>query len=595
MMTMLKNTKWLKRRWSVRILLLLALSAAFPAFLSSQVSEFALFDGESNARADHFLEKYGEVYLRINPSEKAAEQKLHKYTSFTGYAGDGEIFAFVNRNGYQRLLEENIDFIVCGHPSEEVNPVMKSKVDINSPNDWDFYPTYEAYTDIMQQFQSEYPDICKVFSIGLSTEGRSILFAKISDNVNMAEKKPLFLYTSSMHGNELTGYVLMLHLIDHLLKNYGTDSKVTWLVNNLEIWINPLANPDGTYAGGNNTVGGATRFNANNIDLNRNYPDPKSGPHPDGNEWQQETIEFMALADSVSFSMAANIHGGAEVCNYPWDTWQKRHADDDWWQYVCRRYADTVHLYGPPGYLDDLDNGITNGYDWYSIDGGRQDYMNYFWHCREITLEISNIFIPSASLLPAYWEYNYRSLLNYMNDVWPGVQGTITDSVSGNPVRAMISINGHDIDSSQVFSRKSSGFYCRPLLPGTYSMSFSAPGYKTKTVPGVQVTGGQAHILDVDLVQGSNGIIDSSRTGVFIVGPNPAGDHLRIKYAGDIPATFDIVLYDRMGRHVLGRPTEYFTKGTEKTIATGQLPGGIYLLTLFSRDERISLKIIIEH
>ncbi len=36
------------------------------------------------------------------------------------------------------------------------------------------------------------------------------------------------------------------------------------------------------------------------------------------------------------------------------------------------------------------DDGITNGAAWYVIDGGRQDYMNFFHQCREFTLEISD-------------------------------------------------------------------------------------------------------------------------------------------------------------------------------------------------------------
>jgi murein tripeptide amidase MpaA len=88
----------------------------------------------------------------------------------------------------------------------------------------------------------------------------------------------------------------MMHLIDYLLEGYGTDPRITEMIDNTEIFINPLANPDGTYHGGNNSVYGAQRYNANNIDLNRNYPDPADGPHPDGNAWQQETVAFMAYA-----------------------------------------------------------------------------------------------------------------------------------------------------------------------------------------------------------------------------------------------------------------------------------------------------------
>ncbi len=186
-----------------------------------------------------------------------------------------------------------------------------------------------------------------------------------------------------MHGDETTGYILLLRLIDHLLSNYGADTELTSLINNTEIWINPLANPDGTYASGNHTVFGATRGNANLVNLNRNYPDPEDGQHPDGNTWQVETLAFMDLAEEQNFALAANTHGGAEVVNYPWDTWSRLAADDDWWQMVAHEYADTAQYYSPSGYFNGFNDGITNGYAWYSISGGRQDYMNYFHHCRE--------------------------------------------------------------------------------------------------------------------------------------------------------------------------------------------------------------------
>ena len=116
---------------------------------------------------------------------------------------------------------------------------------------------------MMYQFQTDYPELCQVVSIGQSVEGRELLFARISDNVGQDEGEAQFMYTGTIHGDETTGYILLLRLIDYLLTNYGTDPRITNMVNNLDIWINPAANPDGTYAGGNNTVYGATSENAN--------------------------------------------------------------------------------------------------------------------------------------------------------------------------------------------------------------------------------------------------------------------------------------------------------------------------------------------
>ena len=73
------------------------------------------------------------------------------------------------------------------------------------------------------------------------------------------------------------------------------------------------------------------RYNASWVDLNRNYPHPQDGMHPDGNSWQQETKIFMGLADSINFSLAANLHGGTELVNYPWDTWGQATADENGW------------------------------------------------------------------------------------------------------------------------------------------------------------------------------------------------------------------------------------------------------------------------
>ena len=62
--------------------------------------------------------------------------------------------------------------------------------------------------------------------------------------------------------------------VDTLLTSYGTSPELTALMNTTRISINPLANPDGTYHRGDNTVQGSQRYNANYVDLNRNYPDP---------------------------------------------------------------------------------------------------------------------------------------------------------------------------------------------------------------------------------------------------------------------------------------------------------------------------------
>ncbi|MCD6330185.1 MAG: succinylglutamate desuccinylase/aspartoacylase family protein, partial [Candidatus Cloacimonetes bacterium] len=311
-----------------------------------------------------------EIYFSFEISERSELEQLTRIVDIDNVKGN-IVYAYGNLNDLTELKNIGYEITELPHPGTLIIPRMAPT--LREVRDWDYYPTYDQYIAMMYQFAADYPTICRIVDIGSSVEGRQLLFAVISDNVGTEEDEPEFMYTATMHGDETAGYVLMLRLIDYLLSGYGFDPEVTEMINEIEIWINPLANPDGTYHGGNNTVYGAQRYNANNVDINRNFPDPEDGPHPDGNAWQPETIAMMDIAEANSFIHSANFHGGAEVVNYPWDTWATLHADNDWYYDISRAFADTVHLYSPSTYMNFKDNGVTNGYAWYTISGGRQD------------------------------------------------------------------------------------------------------------------------------------------------------------------------------------------------------------------------------
>ncbi|NNF22386.1 MAG: hypothetical protein HKN67_10610 [Saprospiraceae bacterium] len=430
-----------------------------------------------------YFHQYGGVQVRLLDLSSLEHALDHNGITIDHGASSEKMLLYVNEEGFNYLLNEKIKFtsILPG----VVDIEMKDQEDIislKSQGDCmpliDFYPTYEGYEEMMYQFEETYPDICEIINIGSLNSGRNILVARIGDNLNQQEDEPGFLYTSTMHGDETAGFPVMLQLIDHLLCNYQEDEKITRLVNEVNIYINPLANPNGTYRAGNHTVEGAIRFNAAFVDLNRNFPDPEDGPHPDNRNYQEETKIFMDFADSVSIQMACNIHGGVEVVNYPWDTYLHTHADDSWWIELSRAYADTVHRYGPPGYFSEFNNGITNGYAWYEVQGGRQDYMTYFKRSRELTLEISEDKLLDSDQLPVIWEANRNALLNYMEESLYGLRGTITDCVSGLPVMAELYIPGYDMDNSSVFSDSITGHYYRYLDNGSYQIFIEAPGFQ---------------------------------------------------------------------------------------------------------------------
>lgn len=494
----------------------------------------------------------GELFFTFQIADRSEIATLTRIISIDNLQGT-LVTAYANREEFRKFLRLGYHYEIHQSPGTLIpeQELLSQCRDPKSPmTTWNYYPNYQQYLDFMAGFVTTYPEICKLDTVGTSIQGRLILALRISDNVNQPEEpEPHFLYTSSIHGDELTGYILMMHLIDTLLQGYGSDQRITDLINNVEIVINPLSNPDGTFHGGNNSVYGAVRYNANNIDLNRNFPDPKVGPHPDGNAWQQETVAWMAYADSNRFSMAMNFHGGAEVFNYPWDTWAKLSADDAWWQYVAREYVDTVHLHAPGYYLTDLQNGITNGYAWYEINGGRQDYMNYFHNCRETTLEVSEVKLIAASQLLNHWNYNYRSLLNYIEQVQYGFSGIVTDTLTGEPLKAKVNIFGHDFDNSFVYSSLPTGFYTRPIAEGTYNVAFSSPGYFSKSIKDVQVTKLNKTILDVQLKPVTFGVDEPSVRAALIF-PNPGNGNFRITLPEKSTDQIDVEIYTTLGKSI---------------------------------------------
>jgi hypothetical protein len=442
-----------------------------------------------------------ECYIQIDIKDVLELHQLTKVVSIDRVRGE-HVFAYTMTNRLEEITKLGYTYQRLPHPGKNPGARM-GMVRESGTKAWDAYPTYSEYTQMMQDYATNYPDICRLVSIGSSTntaQPHELWALKITDNPDVIEEEPEVFYTSTMHGDETVGFVLMLHLIDEILTHYDPSSadpytvELTNMVQNMEIWINPLSNPDGTYHGGDNSVSGAIRYlsttaGANaGVDPNRNFPDPEDGPHPDGNVYWGETQLMMNFADQHHFVLSSNFHGGAELVNYPWDTWARLHADDSWFINLSRDYADQAQADSPAGYLTDQDNGITNGYAWYEANGGRQDYMNYYKGCKEVTIELSSTKNPAASSLPTLWDSNKLALIRYLQKAMTGIHGLVKNA-SGTPLQATIDIVGYDlaIDQSYVYTDPSKGDYYRMLLPGTYTIRASSYGYIDQEISNVTV------------------------------------------------------------------------------------------------------------
>ena len=458
------------------------------AVISSAVS------AQDQTELFELMRSRGEYYFTVSVNDPSEVGTINRICSVD--KTDGKVVAcYANQREYDEMIQAGYKPFLQMPPSMRETHAMwdgKSKA-------WNAYPTYDQYVSMMQGFPEEtvLGRSCSCIELGTLSSGRKLLGVRI--NNGDTDGKPKFLYSSTMHGDEVTGMILMLRLIDELCTS--TDDRIVNLVNNLDIFIFPNTNPDGTYYGGNNTVNGARRYNANDVDINRNFPDFVNGTHPDGNRYQKETQWMMNLAQQYLFTMSANFHGGSEVMNYPWDCTYDLHADDAWWQYVCTEYASKAHAVSS-SYMTDENNGITNGAAWYVITGSRQDYMNYYAQCREVTIECSTAKTPSASQLPNFWNYNHNSMLAYMEQCLNGVHGFVYDATSGAPIEGVtVTVQDHDKNGSQVSTHEAGDFH-RPIKGGTYTFLFQKDGYCPQIVEVTVADGERVELNDIQLTPG---------------------------------------------------------------------------------------------
>nr|WP_231399253.1 M14 family zinc carboxypeptidase [Longispora fulva] len=142
------------------------------------------------------------------------------------------------------------------------------------------YHDYAELTTEVNNLAAAKPAIFKKLSYGTSYEGRDLILVKISDNVDVDEDEPEILFNAHQHAREHLTVEMAIYLMHLLADNYGTDPRITDLVNSREFWIMPDVNPDG---GEYDIATGAYRSwrknrqpnaGSSNVgtDLNRNWP-----------------------------------------------------------------------------------------------------------------------------------------------------------------------------------------------------------------------------------------------------------------------------------------------------------------------------------
>jgi hypothetical protein len=237
--------------------------------------------------------------------------------------------------------------------------------------------------------------------------------------------------------------------------------------------------------------------------------------------------------------------------------------------------------------MDFLDNGVTNGYSWYPVYGGRQDFVTYGLQGREVTIELDDQHITPASQLPALWQYNWHSLIGYLENALYGIHGSVLKSGSSTPVPAQIFIENHDKDSSQIYSDTLSGRFVRLLSPGSWTLTFTAGGYYD-TVRDIIVNPGQKTDIIVYMIPQAKPP-DTTNPGVPVIYPNPATTEIKVNIPDALIGRVNMKIFNQAGILILENESQAF-KGVDLHIDTRRLNPGIYSIVFTNSQRKTTCK-----
>lgn len=281
------------------------------------------------------------------------------------------------------------------------------------------YHTYNEVVQILRDMATNYPDICRLDSLGTTWEGRWIYCVKVSDEPWIEDPgEPDVSFDGCHHAREWATVEVPLFYADTLTRGYSSVPQIQELVDNHEIWLIPIVNVDGyvyDYSMGGDwwrkdrqPFGGSI-----GTDPNRNYNGCCNGDRygdwgaipPDGSvthrpsrnvfcgaygEWAYEVDVYADFLQSREINANITYHSYGELVLRPWGYTPTPTPDEVVYGQYAVEIALRVHrlgggTYDPHGYLYPTQGSTDDfAYGWPHYVGG--------YPCLSYTIEIGTSF-----------------------------------------------------------------------------------------------------------------------------------------------------------------------------------------------------------
>ena len=275
--------------------------------------------------------------------------------------------------------------------------------------DYSEYHSSDEIDSALAELENQYPDISRRVILGYSQGNRPIWGLKISDNPAVDENEPILYIDAGIHGNEWIGVEVAFFTATYLLENYTSDPKVQNIINQLEIWIVPMLNPDGHHLLevqaipeilSIQEIGRKNSFDVFNFmagtDLNRNF-DTRWGDTSDGSSHvpisinycgerafsEPETQAIRNLLIRRPPSASIHYHSYGQYIAYPGE-------DDPDSIYLAQEMANRIHAVNGEAY------DVQHTYK----SGGEKEWIYDIFSCPSFVVELRPSGTPPGYMLP---------------------------------------------------------------------------------------------------------------------------------------------------------------------------------------------------
>ncbi len=383
------------------------------------------------------------------------------------------------------------------------------------------YQPYGVIADSIFALAAMYPDITQLIDYGPTTchtyylNGNvdyedlqfNVYCLKLSDNPDAEEDEPNVYFAGGIHARETISVEVTMHVLTWLLENYGIDSDATNWIDNNQIWVIPVINPDGyevavqewhAYHRKNmrdNDGDGAPDFSTTDgVDLNRNFgyvwgpngtsSNPSNSLYNGPFAWSEiETVYMREMIQARRFWGGITYHSYGEWVIYPLGHIDGACSlDHEIMNELAVDMAATIPQIDGTGHYTPVQASDFS----YTCQGTMGDWSYSEERVFGFTIELNHFSFGGYYPPPPYIDQikadNLEAALMFLDRInRQTLVGHITDE-TGAPVEAEVWVMGIDdqLGLSPVEPYQcdaNTGRYERPLLPGTYQVTFKALGY----------------------------------------------------------------------------------------------------------------------